>query len=138
MARLKPLDQQSVVLVGASSGVGRDAALRFAGRGARVVVAGQDEEALRSLVEEIRRERREATALRTDVTDFAQLQALADTAIEQYGRIDTWVQLARSSSPQASSRRRLKSSAASLKSTWSALSTARRRPFHTFGMKAER
>lgn len=91
---MKRLDQQVVVLLGASSGVGRDAALRFSRRGARVVAAARDEEALRSLVDEIRRDGGDATALATDVTDFAQVEALAETARQHYGGLDTWVQLA--------------------------------------------
>lgn len=91
---MKPLDRQVVVLVGASSGVGRDAALQFAARGARVIAAARDEQALGSLIEEVRRQGGEATALPTDVTDFGQVQALADAVRERYGRIDTWVQLA--------------------------------------------
>jgi NAD(P)-dependent dehydrogenase (short-subunit alcohol dehydrogenase family) len=41
--QLKPIDQQVVVVVGASSGIGRDAALEFARRGAKVVVASNSQ-----------------------------------------------------------------------------------------------
>lgn len=46
-AKLKPIREQVVVLVGASSGIGRQAAIDFARRGAKVVVAARDEEGLR-------------------------------------------------------------------------------------------
>ncbi len=71
--QLKPIDQQVVVVMGASSGIGRETALRFAERGARVVVSARSEPGLRSLVEEIRRAGGEATAIAADVAEFAQV-----------------------------------------------------------------
>ncbi len=94
MMRLKPLEDQVAVLMGASSGIGRETALRFARRGAKVVVSARNEEGLRSLVEEIRNEGGEATAIAAEVAQFDQVKAVADGAVEQYGRLDTWVHLA--------------------------------------------
>ncbi|HSH77020.1 MAG TPA: SDR family oxidoreductase [Herpetosiphonaceae bacterium] len=94
MMQLKPIEQQVVVVVGASSGIGREAALRFAQRGAKVVVAARSEAGLRSLVEEIQREGGEATAIAADVTSFADMQAVAERAATTYGRLDTWVHAA--------------------------------------------
>ncbi len=91
---LKPIEQQVVVVVGASSGIGRSAALKFARRGARVVAAARGEPGLRSLVEEIRAQGGEATYLTADVLDFEQLRRVADHAAATYGRLDTWVQTA--------------------------------------------
>ena len=51
--KLKPLDQQVVVVFGASSGIGRQAALDMAARGARIVAAARGDPGLHSLVEEI-------------------------------------------------------------------------------------
>jgi len=81
-------------VVGASSGIGREAALRFARRGAKVVVSARGETALETLVEEIRGEGGEATAVPADVAEWEQVRELADRAAEQYGRIDTWAHLA--------------------------------------------
>ncbi len=92
--RLKPVNEQVVALMGASSGIGRETALRFAERGAKVVVAARSEEGLRSLVEEIRGDGGEATAVVADVSEFDQVKAVADRAVEEYGRLDTWVHLA--------------------------------------------
>lgn len=91
---LKPIDQQVAVVVGASSGIGRETALQFARRGARVVVAARHEPGLASLVDEIRAEGGEATAVVADVAHFDQVKALADQAVAVYGRIDTWAHLA--------------------------------------------
>ena len=92
--RLKPIEQQVVAVVGASSGIGREAALRFAQRGAKVVVSARGEPALHSLVDEIRRAGGEAVAVVADVAEFDQVKAVAHRAAEEYGRIDTWVHLA--------------------------------------------
>jgi NAD(P)-dependent dehydrogenase (short-subunit alcohol dehydrogenase family) len=91
---LKPLHEQVVVVVGASSGIGRETARRFAERGARVVVAARGEPGLASLVAEIRAAGGEATAATCDVTNLAEVEAVADAAVRAYGRIDTWVSAA--------------------------------------------
>ena len=92
--QLKPIADQIVVIVGASSGIGRDAALRFAKRGAKVVVSARSESGLLSLVNEIQQVGGNATAITADVSVFEQVQAIADRAIAAYGRIDTWVHAA--------------------------------------------
>lgn len=89
--RLKPLRDQVVVIVGASSGIGRESALRCAERGATVVAAARSEPALASLVKEIEEAGGTASYTVCDVSDFDQVIALAKVAVERYGRIDTWV-----------------------------------------------
>lgn len=92
--QLLPINQQTVAIVGASSGIGRETALSFAKRGAKVVVAARSQSGLDSLVKEIESFGGQATAIRADVLDFQQVKAIADKAIEQYGRLDTWVHCA--------------------------------------------
>ena len=94
MLQLKPIEEQVVVVMGASSGIGREAALRFARRGAKVVVSARSEGALRSLVEEIHSEGGEAAYAVAEVSEYGQVEAVARTAVEEYGRLDTWVHLA--------------------------------------------
>ena len=94
MEQLKPVGEQVVVLMGASSGIGRESALRFARKNAKVVVSARGEDGLDSLVEEIRGEGGEAIAVPADTSDFEQVKAVADRAVEEYGRLDTWVHLA--------------------------------------------
>ncbi|BAZ11918.1 short-chain dehydrogenase/reductase SDR [Calothrix sp. NIES-4071] len=89
--QLKPINQQVVAVVGASSGIGRVAALQFGSRGAKVVVAARSQPGLESLVEEIRSLGGDATYIVADVTDFEQVKAIAQTAVDTYGRLDTWV-----------------------------------------------
>jgi NAD(P)-dependent dehydrogenase (short-subunit alcohol dehydrogenase family) len=92
--KLKPIENQVVVVMGASSGIGRETALRFAKRGAKVVVAARSEAGLRSLQNEIRGLGGEARAVVADVTEFDQVEAVAQSAVKEYGRLDTWVHLA--------------------------------------------
>src|SRR5687768_6844213 len=92
--RLKPIQEQVVVVVGASSGIGREIALRFAARGAKVVVAARGEPGLISLVEAINSTGGTATHVVCDVTREDEVAAVADAAVRAYGRIDTWVNAA--------------------------------------------
>jgi NAD(P)-dependent dehydrogenase (short-subunit alcohol dehydrogenase family) len=94
MKQLKPVGEQVVVLMGASSGIGRETALRFAKRGAKVVASARGEEGLDSLVEEIRAEGGEAIAVPAETAQFEQVKAVADRSVKEYGRLDTWVHLA--------------------------------------------
>jgi NAD(P)-dependent dehydrogenase (short-subunit alcohol dehydrogenase family) len=89
--QLKPINQQVVAVVGASSGIGRETALRFARQGAKVVVSARSEPGLASLVDEIRRFGGEATYILADVSDFEQVKAIAEHTVKVYGRLDTWV-----------------------------------------------
>ncbi len=92
--RLKPLNQQIVVVMGASSGIGRATALGFAARGATVVCSARDEAGLTTLVEEIRARGGKAMALVADVVDPEQMIGVAAFAAQELGRIDTWVHVA--------------------------------------------
>jgi NAD(P)-dependent dehydrogenase (short-subunit alcohol dehydrogenase family) len=89
--KLKPIGEQSVVIFGASSGIGRLAALDFARRGAKVCVAARSESGLQALVDEITRDGGTAFYMVADAADFAQVKNVADQAAERFGRIDTWV-----------------------------------------------
>ncbi|MFL6063952.1 MAG: SDR family oxidoreductase [Friedmanniella sp.] len=95
--KLKPIHDQVVVVVGASSGIGRESALLLAARGARVVVAARSEPGLISLVAEITAHGGEATFVVCDVADPDQVRHVAEVAEETYGRIDTWVNVAATS-----------------------------------------
>ena len=89
--QLKPINQQVVAVVGASSGIGREAALEFARRGAKLVVSARSESKLASLVDEIRSFGGDITPIVADVAVFEQVKAIADRTVEVYGRLDTWV-----------------------------------------------
>jgi NADP-dependent 3-hydroxy acid dehydrogenase YdfG len=67
--KLKPVGDQVAVVLGASSGIGRESALRLADRGATVVVAARSEPGLTSLVSEITARGGTATSVVCDVVD---------------------------------------------------------------------
>jgi short-subunit dehydrogenase len=89
--RHRPVSDQVVVITGASQGIGRETALLFGREGACVVVAARNEEALRTLADEIDRAGAEAEAVVADVAESADVEAIADRAMARFGRIDTWV-----------------------------------------------
>ncbi len=90
-ARLKPLAQQTIVITGATSGHGLCAAKMAAGRGARVMLAARDEQALQEACGEIRAKGGTAEFVVTDVADRAQVERLAEETIARFGGYDTWV-----------------------------------------------
>jgi NAD(P)-dependent dehydrogenase (short-subunit alcohol dehydrogenase family) len=94
VTHLKPIKEQVVVVIGASSGIGRKTALQFAQGGAKVVTSARNEAGLRSLTTEIQSFGGEATYIIADVSDFQQVKAIAEQAVATYGRIDTWVNAA--------------------------------------------
>jgi NAD(P)-dependent dehydrogenase (short-subunit alcohol dehydrogenase family) len=94
---LKPLQEQVVVVMGASTGIGRETARRLARRGARVVLSARSAPALASLLGEIKDEGGEAITVVADVAEFAQVEAVADQAVAAFGRLDTWIHLAATS-----------------------------------------
>ncbi|MCA1632704.1 MAG: SDR family NAD(P)-dependent oxidoreductase, partial [Acidobacteria bacterium] len=89
--RLKKLNEQVIVLTGASSGIGLVTARMAARRGARLVLAARNGEALRHLVEEINAAGGEAIAVTADVGEFGEVRRIADEAVRRFGGFDTWV-----------------------------------------------
>src|SRR3989442_1172044 len=75
------------VVTGGASGIGRAMVEAFAREGARVVVADLDEAGMAEVVGPIRSRGGEALAVRTDVTDLASVQALAERAFDAFGRV---------------------------------------------------
>jgi len=88
---LKPLHEQVVLITGASSGIGRHSAIRFAEAGAAVILVSRNAKALEEVVEEIGSMGGEAVAATADVADIEQLRSAAEKGVERFGRIDTWV-----------------------------------------------
>lgn len=89
--KLKKLSDQTIVITGASSGIGLITARMAAKRGARVVLSARNEEVLCVVTEEITAAGGKATYVVADVGRFDDVQKIANEAVELFGGIDTWV-----------------------------------------------
>ena len=85
---LRTLDGKVALVTGASSGIGRAAALELARRGAKVVASARRGAEIDALVAEIRGGGLEATAVRADINLEADIEHLVAAAISTYGRLD--------------------------------------------------
>lgn len=88
---LKRLEEQVVVITGATSGIGLVTARMAARRGARLVLAARNEEALRSLAEELGHAAHDAAYVVADVGRIEDVKRIADAARVRFGGFDTWV-----------------------------------------------
>lgn len=90
--KLKPLSQQTILITGATSGIGLTTAREAARHGANVMLVARNGGALRELANEINSQNGgRAAFLAGDVVDEQALRAAADKAVQEFGRIDTWV-----------------------------------------------
>jgi short-subunit dehydrogenase len=91
MALTRALEDSTVVITGASGGIGAATALALAQRGANVVLAARRRPALEEVADKCRAAGGRALAVPTDVRDPAGVDRLAEQSIETFGRIDAWV-----------------------------------------------
>jgi len=85
------MERRVVVVTGASAGVGRAAARRFAAEGAAVGLIARGRDGLDAARREIEEAGGEAIAVQADVSDYEQLEAAAETIESRLGQIDVWV-----------------------------------------------
>jgi NADP-dependent 3-hydroxy acid dehydrogenase YdfG len=84
----------TVVVTGASSGIGRATCRAFGERGADVVAAARRADLLDEAVREVEALGGRGLAVPTDVTDLAAVQALLQAAVARFGHVDVWVNAA--------------------------------------------
>jgi NAD(P)-dependent dehydrogenase (short-subunit alcohol dehydrogenase family) len=85
---------QQVIITGASSGIGRAAALRFARTGASVLAVGRDDAALTQVASAIAREGGQAAVLQVDVTDVSAPDRIVAAALDRFGGLTAVVNAA--------------------------------------------
>ncbi len=88
---LKKLNEQTIVITGASSGIGLVTARMAAERGARLVVAARSPEALSQLVSEIKGAGGQAVHVVADVANEDDVRRISEAAIQHFGGFDTWI-----------------------------------------------
>jgi len=87
----RPIAEQMIVVTGASSGVGRAVARLAGGRGARVVCAGRNGDGLAGAVREVEQAGGRALAVELDVAVEDECHQLVERAVDEFGRIDSFV-----------------------------------------------
>lgn len=93
------LKNKVTVITGPAKGMGRAVSLAFAREGATLVLAGRDTGAIEPVAAEARALGVQALVVACDMTDPAQADALAKTAVDTFGRIDVLVNVAGGSGP---------------------------------------
>jgi citronellol/citronellal dehydrogenase len=91
----RPLEDRVAIITGSSRGIGRALALRLATEGAHVVVTGKSETATEKLpgtiytvAEEVEALGRRALPLKVDVRHEAEVEAMVERSMEEFGRLD--------------------------------------------------
>ncbi|HLK73745.1 MAG TPA: SDR family oxidoreductase [Streptosporangiaceae bacterium] len=88
------METQTVVVTGASAGIGRATARLFGQRGARVVLIARGQAGLDGAARDVEEAGGQALAISADVADYDQVTAAARQAEEHFGPIDVWVNVA--------------------------------------------
>src|SRR5438046_5858118 len=87
----KPLDEQTVVITGATSGIGLVTARMAANNGARLMLISRNQKALEKLADELNKNGGEVRYATADVASESELNKAAQQAIDAFGGIDTWI-----------------------------------------------
>src|SRR5260370_6461331 len=82
------MSTQVVLITGGLTGIGRAAAVAFAKKGAKVVVAGRRDEAGKALAKELRSFGSEAEFVNADVRKEDDVRAMVDKTVARFGRLD--------------------------------------------------
>lgn len=88
---MQSLRDQAIVVVGATSGMGRATALRLCRDGARVLAVGRRAERLQELETEVREVGSSVETCAADASQPADVTRMIDVALERFGRVDTLI-----------------------------------------------
>jgi NAD(P)-dependent dehydrogenase (short-subunit alcohol dehydrogenase family) len=84
-------DERVIVVTGATGGIGRATARRFAARGCRLALLARGEEGLKAAAEEVERRGGRALPVQVDMADHRDVDAAANRVEDELGPIDVWV-----------------------------------------------
>lgn len=82
------MKNKTVLITGASRGIGASAAREFAQLGAKVMLAARSETDIKAIADEINNAGGQAAAIACDVSDLAQVKAMVDACITTFGSLD--------------------------------------------------
>lgn len=85
------MNEKVVIVTGASSGIGRAAALLFAKNGAQVIALGRNEKELGSLRDETRNYKKKIKIHLTDLRETIQIERFLTDTVEQFGQLDVLI-----------------------------------------------
>jgi NAD(P)-dependent dehydrogenase (short-subunit alcohol dehydrogenase family) len=91
---MEELKEKTAIVTGATSGIGRAVAVKFAAAGARVAAVGRNRENLGALQNEIEQAGGIVKTIRADVTDESAAQKIVETTLENFGQIDILINAA--------------------------------------------
>jgi short-subunit dehydrogenase len=89
--KLRNINEQVMVITGATSGIGLTTARMAAEQGAKLVLAARSSDALDQLASELRKQGTQVATVAADVGNEADVERIGQVAMERFGRIDTWV-----------------------------------------------
>jgi short-subunit dehydrogenase len=89
--KLRNINEQVMVITGATSGIGLTTARMAADQGARLVLAARSADALDQLASELRTHGTQVATVAADVGNPADVERIGQAAMERFGRIDTWI-----------------------------------------------
>jgi NAD(P)-dependent dehydrogenase (short-subunit alcohol dehydrogenase family) len=88
------METQTVVVTGASAGIGRATARLFGQRGARVALIARGQAGLEGAARDVQEAGGQALAISADVADYDQVSSAAQQVEQRFGPIDVWVNVA--------------------------------------------
>lgn len=88
---MSELNGKVIVITGASSGFGKGAALKFASEGADLVLGARRKKLLKQVADECEGHGVRAITVECDVSEQSDVEALAESALDEFGRFDVWI-----------------------------------------------
>ena len=85
---MKILENKVALVTGGTSGIGKTTAIAFSNAGAKVVLSGRREQEGEETADLLRRSSGDCLFVRSDVSSEAEVKALIQKTVEQYGRLD--------------------------------------------------
>lgn len=82
---------KNILIIGGSSGLGKELAKEYGNLGEHVIIVGRDEDKLKAACDEINRAGGTSDSVICDVKNLKDIRVMADTVIDKYGRVDVLV-----------------------------------------------